>query len=517
MTRLPQRIVDYLQNDFLSSSRPYCFLIDAECRLLESWGNGEWCGMGNLADGTDMLLYAPYLLGILDEAPISLSHVKTAANVDVEVHVLPDEAGYYVLLLDSQSTHDALQQKQQAVNELRLLHAQQYKLINRQRELISELVETRSELDHHRKEAERGSENKGRFIAMMSHEFRTPLASIINYSDLASEQDADKNDIQKSIEAISRSARHLTSLVEAVLDDAQLDAGQLELQECNFSLFELLDDLGAMMAPLAAEKGLSFAMQVDRDVPEFVRADEVRLRQILINLLGNAVKYTIEGGVRLTVNRNQERLIITVADTGPGISAEDQEKVFQAFERGGRKSDDGAGLGLTITLRLAKLMGGEISLDSGPGEGCTVSLHVPVIEVVEGQEAATEVLRAPAEETAATKSISILICDDDEDMIALVEHYLHRSGYGLVTSNDSSEAVSKALKFNPDLVLMDCNVPGISGVDAARLLRRQGYRNPIVALTASRLSEEEQQVFTRYFRKPAKMPELLAAIKVLTH
>lgn len=517
MTRLPSRVVDYLQDDFLSTARPYCFLVDGECRLIESWGSGEWCGMGNLAPGTDMLTYAPYLLSVLVDTPTNLPHVKTAVGADVDVHVLPDESGHYVILLDSQSEHDSLQQKQQAVNELRLLHTQQHKLINRQRELISELVETRSELDHLRREAERGSENKSRFIAMMSHEFRTPLASIINYSELASEHGANENDIQKSVEAISRSARHLTSLVEAVLDDARLDAGQLELQESNFSLYELLDDLSAMMAPLAAEKGLSYATLVDRDVPEFIRADEVRLRQILINLLGNAVKYTMEGRVRLTVGHHRERLVATVSDTGPGISAEDQEKVFQAFERGGRKHDDGAGLGLTITLRLAELMSGEISLDSGPGEGCTVSLHVPVIEVVEGRNAVADVLPAPADETAATKPLSILICDDDVDMIALIEHYLHRSGYGLITTSDSSEAISKTLKYNPDLVLMDCNVPGIGGVDAANLLRRQGYQKPIIALTASRLSADDQKAFTRYFRKPAKMQDLLAAVKTLTH
>lgn len=517
MSRLPQRVIEYLQADFLSNAKPFCFQVDATYKLIEFWGEGAWCGLDSQVPGSDMLEVAPYLLGNLGSQPTTLSHVKTAHNADAEVHVFPDNEKYYVVLLDTQAGHDSIQVKQQAVYELRLLHAQQHKLINRQRELISDLVETRSELDHHRREAERGSENKSRFIAMMSHEFRTPLASIVNYAELAGESGTSSNDVQKSIEAISRSARHLTSLVEAVLDDARLDAGNLELQEQDFSLYALLDDLGAMMAPLAAEKSLSFATQVDRDVPEIVCADAVRLRQILINLLGNAVKYTVEGGVRLIVSYHHERLVATVSDSGPGISADDQEKVFQAFERGGRKYDDGAGLGLTITLRLAELMGGEISLDSKPGEGCTVSLHVPVIEVIEGHKSVVVPLPTPAKDSIATKPLSILICDDDEDMIALIEHYLHRSGYGIVTTADSSEAISKTLKFDPDLVLMDCNVPGIGGVDAANLLRRQGYDKPIVALTASKLSEAQQKVFTRYFRKPADMQDLLNTIKTLTH
>jgi len=517
MTRLPPRVIEFLQGEFLASTRPFCFLVDKNYRLIEAWGDGNWCDLGNVNIGADMLERAPYLLGSLDSVPTKLEYLMIGDDVTVHVHAIPDDDGHYVVLLDAQSAHQLLQQKQQSVNELRLLHAQQQKLISRQRELISELVETRSELDHHRREVERSSDNKSRFIAMMSHEFRTPLASIINYADLAAEQDATGNEVQKSIEAIQRSARHLTSLVEAVLDDARLDAGELELQECNFSLYELLDDLAAMMAPLAAEKGLSFATQMDRDVPEILRADKVRLRQILINLLGNAVKYTVEGSVRLTVSYNHGRIVATVSDTGPGISPDDQERVFQAFERGGRKSEQGAGLGLTITLRLAELMGGEISLDSLPGEGCTVSLHVPVQEVVDGYEPSAEVLPTPAEDTVATMPRSILICDDDEDMIALIEHYLHRSGYGLVTTSDSSEAIAKTLKYDPDLVLMDCNIPGISGVDAAMLLRQQGYQKPIVALTASQLSDVEKSAFTSYFRKPAKMQELLLAIKTLTH
>jgi len=517
MTRLPARVIEYLQEDFLASARPFCFLIDQEYRLIETWGDGDWCDLGELSIGAGMLEFAPYLLGSLESTPNKLEYLNIADDINAHVYAIPDDERHFVVLLDAQAQHHLLQEKQQSVNELRLLHVQQHKLINRQRELISELVETRSELDHHRREVERSSENKSRFIAMMSHEFRTPLASIINYADLAAEQDTTGNEVQKSIEAISRSAHHLTSLVEAVLDDARLDAGQLELQECNFSLYELLDDLAAMMAPLAAEKGLSFATQMDPDVPDMLRADRVRLRQVLINLLGNAVKYTVEGSIRLTVNYNQDRLVATVSDTGPGISPEDQERVFQAFERGGRKNEQGAGLGLTITLRLAKLMGGEISLDSLPGEGCTVSLHVPVREVVEDEEMFVAVLPTPAEDTVATKPRSILICDDDEDMIALIEHYLHRSGYGLVATSDSSEAIAKTLKYDPDLVLMDCNIPGISGVDAANLLRQQGYEKPIVALTASQLSDAEKSAFTRYFRKPAKMQELLTVIKSLTH
>ncbi len=514
---LPAHVVSKLQSEFLAETRPFCFLIDENYRLIDSWGHGDWCGLAGVEPGADMRGPAPFLVGIPITTPQRLDFIETPGRAVVTLHLIPDDSRCYVVLLDASKEHTSIQARQQTVNELRLMQARQHKLIARQRDLISELVEAKSELDHHRREAERISANKSRFIAMMSHEFRTPLASIINYAELAGEEGTSSNDIQKSIETISRSAKHLTSLVEVVLDDASLDAGQVELIERDFDLVSLLDDMASMMAPMAAEKGLSFAATVDEDVPKTIYADEVRLRQILINLLGNAVKFTVEGGVKLMATYNDGRLVVTVSDTGPGISIEDQERVFQAFERGRGRGETGAGLGLTITLRLVELMHGEVSLDSMPGEGCTVSVHVPVMAADDGPTATVPVMPLPSEETIAAKPLSVLICDDDEDMVNLVEHYLHRSGYGLITTSDSSEAIAKTLKFDPDIVLMDCNVPGVGGVVAARVLREQGYSKPIVALTASKLSDEQKNAFTRFFRKPAPMQELLTEIKRLTH
>jgi len=162
-------------------------------------------------------------------------------------------------------------------------------------------------------------------------------------------------------------------------------------------------------------------------------------------------------------------------------------------------------------------MRGEVSLDSTPGEGCTVSVHVPVMASTDPATSGAQILPTPSDDTIASKALSVLVCDDDEDMIALIEHYLHRSGYGLITSSSSSEAIDKTLKYDPDLVLMDCNIPGVGGVAAAKVLREHGYTNPIVALTASKLNDEQKLAFTRFFRKPAQMQELLTEIRRLTH
>ena len=211
---LPPQVVSYLQDEFLAETQPFCFLIDDDYRLVESWGHSEWCGLSGITPGVDMREPAPFLVGIPVTGSQKFEFLEMPGRAVVNVHVIPDNSQCYVVLLDASQEHASTQSKQQSVNELRLLHARQHKLIARQRDLISELVETKSELDHHRREAERISANKSRFIAMMSHEFRTPLASIINYADLAREEGTSSNDVQKSIETIARSARHLTSLVE---------------------------------------------------------------------------------------------------------------------------------------------------------------------------------------------------------------------------------------------------------------------------------------------------------------
>lgn len=514
---LPSPVVSYLQSNFLDETRPFCLLLDHNYCVVDSWGDNSWCGLEGVEPGADMRDSAPFLVGLPLTATQRFEFIETVGRAIVHAHLVPEGGNCYVVLLDARLAHAAQQVKQQSVNEHRLMHTRQRKFIARQRELISELIETRSELEHHRRDAERSSAEKSRYIASMSHEFRTPLASIINYAELAGAADTNPNDVQKCIETISRSAQHLTSLVEALLDDATLDAGQLELFEHDFDLHTVFDDLAAMMAPLAAEKGLSFVTLVGPDVPGVVYADEIRLRQVLINVLGNAIKFTQEGSVSIAATYAADRLQITVTDTGPGISAEDQERVFRAFERGGAREKGGAGLGLTISLRLVQLMGGEVSLESIQGEGCRVIIVIPVTASAASIALDTELLAAPGADMMAQKPLSVLLCDDDDDMVALLEHYLHRSGYGLITSSETMEAIEKTLKYEPDLVLMDCNVPGIGGVAAARRLREQGYTRPIVALTASSLDAEEQNAFTRFFRKPAPMQELLAEIKRLTH
>lgn len=515
----PARIAEYLQRDFSRRSQPCCLLIDSNFKLVEDWGDKGHFGFSGIEVGSDMLAAAPFLQGMSLDSAQFLPMVTLSTGATCHIHLVPDGDQCYVVLLDASEEFENRQSEQQVKNEVRLLHKNQQRLIVRQRDLISELVEARAELDHRRRNVERTSASKSRFIAMMSHEFRTPLASIINYAELAVEEGVSPNDIHKSVEAILRSGRHMTSLVDAVLDEARIEAGQVKIREQNFSLHALVEDLSAIIAPLAAEKGLSYGAYIDEGVADELRADDVCLRQILVNLLGNAVKFTQEGAIALNISYLDGRLVASVADTGPGISAEDQERVFGAFERGndGKGVERGAGLGLAITLGLARLMGGEISLDSAPGRGCTVAVHVPVGIAADVDQRQPDVLPMPEEDNIATHPVSVLVCDDDEDMLALLEFYLHRAGYGLLVAHNGIEVVEKAMAYAPDLVLMDVNMPQQSGVSAACQLRSQGFDAPIVALTAGELTESERDSFTMAFRKPVPMQELLSRIKELTH
>lgn len=515
----PTQIVEYLQREFGTRARPCCFLVDSQLRLIESWGDTAHFGLSNIEAGGDMLEHAPFLVGISVDSMQVIPMVTSGQGVASDIHILPDGEQCYVILLDATQEFERRRIEQQSNNEVRLLHSNQQRLIARQRDLIGELIEAKAELDHRRRDVERVSASKSRFIAMMSHEFRTPLASIINYAELALEKDIGASEIHKSVEAILRSGRHMTALVDAVLDEARIEAGQVKLREREFSLPSLIDDIAAIIAPLAAEKGLSFVATIDEGVADEFTADDVCLRQILVNLLGNAVKFTEEGTVALKISFLDARLVASVSDTGPGISAENQERVFRAFERGddGRAVQRGAGLGLAITLGLAKVMGGEISLDSAPGKGCTVTVHVPVKDPKPVVPHQPEVLPIPTKDSFASRRASVLVCDDDEDMLALVEFYLHRAGYGLLLAHDGIEVVDKAMAYRPDLVLMDVNMPQQSGVSAARQLRSQGFEAPIVALTAGELTVSERESFTTAFRKPVAMQELLSHIKQLTH
>ncbi|MGB5579426.1 MAG: ATP-binding protein [Woeseia sp.] len=512
---LADDITTYLKDAFFEKHKPFCFCVDARYRLTDWSGDAGRYGFIDLQRGDDMLQAAPFLLNMLGNETVVIPLMTLPRIGPVEIHIIARAEDHAVLLLGSAEDHAETQVRQQSLNENKLLHVQQQKMIRRQRDLISELVEARSQLERQRQKAQRANEAKGRFIAIMSHEFRTPLSSIISYAERLNESAGDASVAKQCGAAIARASKHLKDLVNSVLDEARLDAGRHSLTLRATDMRSLVDDLAAIIAPLAGEKALSFSAELAANVPSHLELDDGCLRQVLLNLLGNAVKYTDVGRIRFSLDWREQQLIAVVADEGPGIAPADQDRMFQAFERGTEKSSSvkGTGLGLSISLRLVTLMNGTLTMDSDVGKGCRITVSVPG-KVLQAP-AAGDVLTTPTDTLKAGKPALILICDDDQDMRAIHEYYLTRAGYELLLVGDGKVALDTALERRPDLAILDINTPGMSGIDVARQLRAQGFDAPLVALTASDASRLDPGLFNERLRKPLQMQILLETLKSL--
>ncbi|NNF16166.1 MAG: response regulator [Gammaproteobacteria bacterium] len=463
-------------------------------------------------DARDIL---PLLYGmdLAEPATIRFANVNDAHVF--HVHLFRDGDENYVLCIPADDEKARTTELQQVANEVRLLNAQQQRL-------VQELEEARSELETKRADAQRASMVKSRFIASISHEFRTPLTSVIGYTELLLNESGQNSDVLAHAKAISRSARHLLSMVDNILDQARIEEGNIAIRIAPLNVRQVTDDITTMLAPLAAEKFIGFGAFVDAKVPRVISTDEVRLRQILVNLVGNAIKFTDAGEVNLEITWAQDKLIVVISDTGPGIPEDQQLLIFDAFHRvNDLDGKRGTGLGLNITARLVELLGGSIELESQPGVGSRFEL---VLKAPESQ-AAVAADNIYGERKVMGKSRKhaqrILIAEDDPDLTELLGLFLTRGGYELMMAEDGEQAVKTALKEQPDLVLMDVNMPQMDGLSAARELRKKGFSQPILALTASLSVNDRDQAFTwgcdGYLVKPISMAELLSSVERHLH
>jgi signal transduction histidine kinase len=348
---------------------------------------------------------------------------------------------------------------------------------------------------------------KTSFLANMSHEIRTPMTAILGYSDLLQDPDLSEPERIAHVRTIRRSARHLLSIVNDVLDIARLEAGRLAVERIPVSPVEITDEVYSLMRLRASEKGLQLKREIKLPIPGLILSDPLRVRQILTNLVGNAVKFTGTGTVtlRLSYQPNTSMAIFEVVDTGIGISPEQLQRLFQPFAQADSSMTrrfGGSGLGLHISQRLAQMLGGHISVDSAPGAGSTFMLHLPA-PAAPGA-AVLEVSPPPAEESMASSAAlprltgRILLADDGLDNQRLAAFHLRRAGAVVRVVTNGRSAVDAALDASDsgapfDLILMDMQMPELDGYSAAALLRASGYRKPIVAFTAHAMSGERER------------------------
>jgi PAS domain S-box-containing protein len=368
--------------------------------------------------------------------------------------------------------------------------------------------------------AERASAEKSDFLAFVSHEVRTPLNGVLGTlsllldTPLAAEQRA-------YAETARRSGEMLLWTVNEVLDLSRIEAGALEIEAIPFPLAAPLRDVLALASPLAAEKGLDLVAHVDPALPEWLTGDPARLRQVMLNLVDNAVKFTTTGRVELRLLRRDDRLVVEVQDSGSGIPAELRRRLFRRFQQadaGTARRHGGSGLGLMICRRLVGLMGGSIDVRSRQGEGSVFRFDLP-LRPAAPQPLAPAAMPVPVDGTAQGR---LLLAEDSEASQMVAAAFLRRAGYTVDLVRDGAEAVTAARSRAYDCILMDVRMPGLDGFGATAQIRAwpgEAGRVPILALTASAMPGDAARCLAAgmdaHLAKPVDRARLLGAVATL--
>jgi signal transduction histidine kinase/DNA-binding response OmpR family regulator len=402
---------------------------------------------------------------------------------------------------------------------------------------IAELTQANDQLTREKLAALESSQTKAAFLANMSHEIRTPMTAILGYADTLMEPNQTQADRAESINIIRRNAAHLLELINDILDISKIEANRMTLEKIPTDVPELLSDVVALVRQRAAEKGLWLFAAADGLIPKKIETDPMRLRQILLNLVSNAVKFTETGEVKLTVMFNeidhrQGEISFSVSDTGVGMTPEQQSLLFQPFSQVDgsiARQYGGTGLGLAISRRLADMLGGELTLRSQPERGSTFTLRIPV--QISAGSGKVHTLGDLPQFTPALADIKpahdwklqgrVLLIEDGEDNQRLVCMHLRRAGLEVIVAEDGTsgiEAFQAAAKtkrpFN--LVILDIHLPRMDGYAVATAIRAESLTVPIMAVTAFSRSGERQRCLeagcTAYLSKPVEREALLSTI-----
>ncbi len=361
----------------------------------------------------------------------------------------------------------------------------------------------KGEAESAKEKAEQANQTKSAFLANMSHEIRTPLGAILGFAELVKEPNIRRRDKDQYVETILKNGRALTRIIDDILDLAKVESGKLEMEMVPFQLMDLIHEVVELFKEKTREKAISLKVISPADLDARVFSDPTRVRQILINLIGNSIKFTKNGSVKITITmekcgevdtRDLYSFRIYVEDTGVGIIKEQQERLFQPFVQADNTTTrlyGGSGLGLVLSQRLAKALGGSIEIvSSEPGIGSVFMLQFMATIDAKPTNSASKPVPVLAALKPPLEGVKILLADDSNDNLFLASRILVKNGGNVVTVSNGKLAVAAASDESFDLILMDIQMPEMDGYEATKILRNMGCKIPIVALTAHAMNEE---------------------------
>ncbi|MFP4471031.1 MAG: PAS domain S-box protein, partial [Bacteroidales bacterium] len=387
---------------------------------------------------------------------------------------------------------------------------------------ISESKMLQQELQRSREEAIKANQAKSEFLANMSHEIRTPLNAVIGFTELLETMVTDNKQFSY-LESIKSGGKNLLILINDILDLSKIEAGKLEFKYEPINPYSLINEIRQIFALKIREKDLEFIIEVDDEIPQSLILDEVRVRQVIFNLIGNAIKFTEKGYVKFSVKKiytsedtSRIDLKVAVEDTGIGIPADQQRRIFDAFQQQSGQSTrkyGGTGLGLSISKRLVEMMGGEIGLDSEPGKGSVFRFTLKDVAVGASVDTREDTEDLDISEIKFSPA-RIMVVDDVESNRRLIGENFTSPDFRVMEAEDGHKAVLFANQFKPDLIFMDIRMPVMDGFEATRLIktRKSTQKIKVIALTASMRSEDQEGDYRKYFdgylRKPVTRVEL---------
>jgi len=379
--------------------------------------------------------------------------------------------------------------------------------------------------------AEAASRAKSQFLANMSHEIRTPLGAMLGFAELLLNPNQSEAERREFVETVRRNGQQLSKIIDEILDISKVEAGRLDVESIETSMRELVLDVWSLLKLSAREKGLDLRFEVKDRLPADIYSDPTRLRQILFNVVGNAIKFSESGMVLVTASFDGSHAVFDVKDNGPGLSDEQAKTLFQPFTQADSSTTrkfGGTGLGLALSRSLARALGGDLFLlESHPGHGSTFRIKVgmgtePIREFITSftaQEDSKVQSKPFVSEKPLLKGMRVLLVEDSPDNQFLVSKFLKIAGAEVEIASNGREGVEKAVKGDHAVVLMDIQMPVLDGYGATTQLRSQGYQKPIIALTAHAMKEERQRCLAAgcndHLTKPINRAKLIHTVAEL--